>query len=229
MVLITDVSREEDAALNTVYVGSLSALIVGTLLLGFFYWQVGRVGRRIEVDAEALEHIATHDGLTGVYNRHTFDTLLDAEVVRARRYSRQLSLLMIDIDRFKQVNDVHGHQAGDAILRALSKLLSCKARTNDLVCRYGGEEITVILPETDAAVELGERFRAAIEATPFDIGTGENISITVSIGVARFPADAENSQMLVSVADAALYAAKRGGRNQVCGRGSLASLTNGHL
>lgn len=220
MVLIADVSSEENAALNTVYVGSLSALIVGTLLLGFFYWQVGRIGRRIEGDTEALEQIATHDGLTGVFNRRTFDALLEAEIVRARRYSRPLSLLMIDIDHFKQVNDVHGHQAGDAILRALSKQLNDNARTIDRVCRYGGEEITVILPETDAAVELGERLRAVVEGTSFDTGTGQSISITVSIGAASFPADADSGQTLISVADAALYEAKHGGRNRVCGRGS---------
>ena len=217
MVLITDVSREEDAALNTVYVGSRTALIVGILLLSFFYWQVGRVGRRIESDTEVLEQIASHDGLTGMYNRRTFDTLLEAEVERARRYSRPLSLLMIDIDHFKQVNDVYGHQAGDAILRGLSSLLSRHARTIDRVCRYGGEEITVILPETDTAVEFGERLRAAVEAASFDIGNGKTIAITVSIGAARFPADANSEKMLVSVADTALYAAKDGGRNRVCG------------
>lgn len=144
----------------------MTALAAGILLLWFFNWQVGRIGRRIEV---------------------------------------------------KLVNDTHGHQAGDAILRGLSERLTDLVRDVDRVCRYGGEEMTVILPDTDAALEMGERLRAAVEATPFDIGTGQTIGITVSIGAASFPRNADAGQALVAAADTALYAAKKGGRNRVCG------------
>lgn len=216
MVLLADVSQETNAALNTVYTGSLASLTVGILLLGFFYWQVGHIGRRIESDAQALEQLATHDGLTELYNHRTFYMLLEEEIVRAQRYRKPLSLLMIDIDYFKRVNDEHGHQAGDAILRGLSKLLTDKVRSIDKVCRYGGEEITVILPETNEASELAERLRAAIEAASFDTGTGKKISVTVSIGAVSYSGKTKTGQALASAADTALYAAKQGGRNRVC-------------
>ncbi len=216
MVLIADVSRETNAALDTVYAGGLTALAAGVLLLVFFNWQVQRIGRRIESDAQALEQLATHDGLTGLYNHRTFYTFLEEEVARAKRYRHPLSLLMIDIDHFKQVNDTHGHQAGDAILRGLSERLAEHVRDVDRVFRYGGEEVTAILPDTDAAFDLAERLRAAVEATPFITGTGKAIGITVSIGTASFPSHADTAQALVSAADTALYAAKRAGRNQVC-------------
>lgn len=216
MVLIADVSRETNAALNTVYMGSLTALTVGILLLGFFNWQVGRIGRRIESDAQTLEQLATHDDLTRLYNHRVFYTLLEEEISRARRYHHPVSLLMIDIDHFKRVNDTHGHQAGDAILRGLSERLSHQIRTIDRGCRYGGEELTVVLPNTEAALEMAERLRAAVESAPFAIGAGKVVAITVSIGAACFPQHANSGQALVSAADAALYAAKQGGRNQVC-------------
>lgn len=217
MVLITDVSREANAARDTVYAGSLTALAAGILLLWFFNWQVGRIGRRLEGDAQALEQLATRDGLSGLYNHRTFYTLLEDEIIRARRYKHPFSLLMIDVDHFKLVNDTHGHQAGDAVLRGLSERLTDLVRDVDRVCRYGGEEMTVILPDTDAALEMGERLRAAVEATPFDIGAGQTIGITVSIGAASFPHNADTGQALVAAADTALYAAKQGGRNRVCG------------
>jgi len=216
MVLVTDVSKEMRVALNTVYAGSLVALVVGFLLLGFFYWQVGRIGRRIEGDERALEELATHDGLTGLYNHRTFYTLLEDEIGRARRYKRQLTIFMIDIDHFKSINDTHGHLAGDAILRDLSKLLTIQVRGIDRVCRYGGEEFVIILPEMGKALDAAERLREAIEATPFDTGSGKRISITASIGVASYPGDAEDLDAVVAAADSALYAAKRGGRNRVC-------------
>lgn len=215
MVLITDVSRETDAAVDTVYVGSLTALVSGLLLLGFFNWQVGRIGRRIESDKQALEQLATHDGLTGLYNHRTFYTLLEEEIARARRFQHPLSLLMIDIDHFKRVNDTYGHQAGDAVLRCLSECLAGQIRVIDRLCRYGGEEIAVILPNSDSADDLAERLRATVEATPFDAG-GKAVSITVSIGASSFPNNGVSGQALVFTADAALYAAKQGGRNRVC-------------
>ena len=172
---------------------------------------------RIEADQAALEQLASRDGLTGLYNHRTFYVLLGDELARAKRFQRPVSLLLLDIDHFKRVNDTHGHLAGDAALRDLCELLRREARAIDRVCRYGGEEITLILPETDieAAVRLAERLRAAVEAQAFDVGTGTPPHLTVSIGAASWPAHADNAQALVAAADAALYAAKRGGRNRV--------------
>jgi diguanylate cyclase (GGDEF)-like protein/PAS domain S-box-containing protein len=168
--------------------------------------------------AEQAEERASRDGLTGLYNHRTFYALLKDEIVRTQRFSRPVSLLMLDIDHFKRVNDTYGHQAGDAILKGLSDLLLKQARAVDRMCRYGGEEFTVILPETDAneAAQIGERLRAAVERQPFDIGGGRTISIAISIGVATYPQQVDSLEALVKAADVALYAAKQGGRNRVC-------------
>ncbi|MBK9608416.1 MAG: GGDEF domain-containing protein [Betaproteobacteria bacterium] len=168
--------------------------------------------------AEQAEELASRDGLTGLYNHRTFYSFLKDEIVRAQRYDHPLSLLMLDIDHFKRVNDTHGHQAGDAILRGISDLLVKQARTTDRVCRYGGEEITVILPETDAtvAMQIAERLRATVERHPFDIGGGKTAGIAVSIGVATNSRQVNSPKGLVKAADVALYTAKQGGRNRIC-------------
>lgn len=176
------------------------------------------MAEKLKESRSALEALAAHDGLTGLYNHRTFYTLLQEELARAQRFKRPVSLLMLDIDHFKRVNDTHGHQAGDVIIKGLSDLLGRQARAIDRVCRYGGEEIMMILPEIDieAAADIAERLRAAVEAQPFDVNRGAPIRITVSIGVASWP-QADSAQALVAAADAALYAAKNAGRNRVSG------------
>ncbi len=217
MVAMIDQSHMAQELRRAAYSAGAIALGAAGLLFGFFYWLVGSIGRRLERQEHMLEELATHDGLTGLYNHRTFHTLLGDELARATRFGRPASLLMLDIDRFKSVNDTHGHQAGDAILRGLSSLLTRQARAIDRVCRYGGEEFTVILPETDAdiALNIAERLRATVERQPFDIGEGRAVHINVSIGVASFPSQAESADALVAAADAALYAAKQAGRNRV--------------
>ncbi len=170
-----------------------------------------------KVLVRSLNELATHDGLTGLYNHRAFYAQLEDELARARRFERPVPLLMLDIDHFKTVNDTYGHLAGDAVLKGLGELLTRQARAIDRVCRYGGEEITVILPETDldTAANAAERLRVAVEAQPFNIDAGSPLRITVSIGVASWPAHADSAQALVAAADAALYAAKEGGRNRV--------------
>ncbi len=167
--------------------------------------------------AEIAEELATRDSLTELYNHRAFYALLKDETERTRRFNRPLSLLLLDIDHFKRVNDTHGHQAGDIILKGLSDLLAQQARVVDRVCRYGGEEFTVILPETDAAtaMQIAERLRAEAERHPFDIGGGKSTGITVSIGVATYPQQADSLEGVVKAADIALYAAKQSGRNRV--------------
>lgn len=172
---------------------------------------------QLETSQAALYELATHDGLTGLYNHRTFYTLLTDELERAQRFKRPVSLLMLDIDHFKCVNDTHGHQAGDAILKGLSELLGWQVRAIDRICRYGGEEIAVILPEIglDTAANIAERLRASVETQPFDVNTGTPVRITVSIGIASWPVQGGGADLLVAAADTALYAAKRSGRNRI--------------
>ncbi len=176
------------------------------------------MAEKLEKSQAKLQELATHDGLTGLYNHRTFHKLLEDELARAKRFNRPVSLLMLDLDHFKRVNDEHGHLAGDAILKGLSDLLTRQARAIDRVCRYGGEEITIILPEadTDGAAGIAERLRVAVGQEPFDIGEGRAIHIAVSIGLASWPAQAATAEALVSAADSAMYAAKQAGRNRVC-------------
>jgi diguanylate cyclase (GGDEF)-like protein len=217
LVALIDVSPTLAASRWGLYLGTgLGALIAG-VLIGLFHWLVGRLGRQLERDEQELKRLAVRDGLTGLHNHREFYVLLTNELTRGQRFNRPVSLLMLDADHFKRVNDTHGHQAGDAVLKGLSELLCREARTIDSVCRYGGEEITVILPETDldAAADMAERLRAAVEALPFDVSAGAPLHITASFGVASWPLHADNAQALVAAADAAMYAAKKSGRNRI--------------
>ena len=167
---------------------------------------------------EELEEMAIRDGLTGLYNHKFFYTSLEKEVARDDRYHNTVALLLIDIDHFKNVNDRYGHRAGDTILSALSQRIMTRARATDYVCRYGGEEIAVILIETNIteAQAIAEELRILIEKEPFLIEDGRYISITVSIGVSAYSEEAKDASMMVSNADNALYRAKENGRNRVC-------------
>ena len=167
---------------------------------------------------EKLEEMAIRDGLTGLYNHKYFYTLLEKEVAREDRYHNTVALLLIDIDHFKNVNDKYGHRAGDTILSALSQRLMTRARTTDYVCRYGGEEIAVILIETNIieAQSIAEELRILIASEPFLIEDGRYVFITVSIGVSAYSEEAKETSMMVSNADNALYRAKNDGRNRVC-------------
>jgi two-component system cell cycle response regulator len=169
---------------------------------------------------ERLRVLSTHDSLTGLYNRAYFDERLYEELLRARRYGRPLSVSIVDIDRFKQVNDQYGHLAGDAALRAFADTLRESVRRTDIVARYGGEEFGLILPETtgDDAERKLERMRDQVEARPIQLPRlGRSINLTFSAGLASLPADGERVEELVMRADARLMAAKESGRNRVLG------------
>ena len=168
---------------------------------------------------EKLEQLALHDPLTGLANRRKFAERFNHEIERAARIPSPLSLLMIDIDHFKAVNDRHGHPAGDACLKELAARLTRSARTVDLVARFGGEEFVVLLPDTsaDGSLLAAERMRFEIQAQPFDIEDGATrLPITVSVGTATVAGVALTSEELLARADEAVYRAKRAGRNQVC-------------
>jgi diguanylate cyclase (GGDEF)-like protein len=183
-----------------------------------------------------LEQQSRTDGLTGLYNHRFFQERLAAEIARAQRFEKPLTLLMIDVDNFKEFNDAFGHPQGDRLLKALADLLLAQTRINvDFVARYGGEEFVVLLLETgvgDAAVaaerlqdlvegrrpgvEVAEAIRAATQAQTFDTPSGAAGGVTVSVGVATFPDHASTGDQLVANADKALYLAKRLGKNRTC-------------
>ena len=178
--------------------------------------------------AVSIENIALHelvsqqavtDDLTGLSNKRRFRDVLAKEAARAERFEHPLSLLILDIDGFKRINDTRGHIQGDEVLRRIARVLQAESRTIDEPARYGGEEFAIALPETalEGAAEVGERIRARIEreAVPATDG-GDALTVTASVGVATIPISASDPDGLVRAADAALYEAKRAGKNRVC-------------
>jgi two-component system cell cycle response regulator len=160
-------------------------------------------------DKDYFEDLAVRDGLTGLFNRRYFNELINIESNRLKRYPSVLSLLMLDIDNFKNYNDTQGHLAGDELLKGFGKLLKSSARASDIICRYGGEEFVIMLPQTDkkGAQIIAERLRVQV---------GLYLPTTVSIGVASYPDDAIELIKLVDKADGALYQAKKTGKNKWC-------------
>jgi diguanylate cyclase (GGDEF)-like protein len=216
------------------------------LCWSYFGWRLNRIARALERTIEEGEPIelreggtpaarrlarafnaasgtflqtevrATHDRLTGVPNRETLLSVLTAEVERAGRHYKPLSVAFIDIDRFKPINDTHGHNSGDAVLRQIAGLVADSVRASDTFGRYGGEEFMLILPETlpEDAVGLAEELRALVMQEPLLIANGQTITATISIGVAGGRGSELQLDMLVDRADAAMYAAKSLGRNR---------------
>ena len=166
---------------------------------------------------EALRRLATRDQLTCLLNRRVFDEILEEEIDRSQRFDRPFSLILIDIDHFKNVNDTHGHLAGDAVLREVARRIEKKARSVDRVMRYGGEEFAILMLEGDSEVarRLADGVRVAIETDAVSAGGDLVLPLTISAGVADFPRDANSADELIAAADKGLYAAKEGGRNRV--------------
>lgn len=164
-----------------------------------------------------LREQAVRDGLTGLYNRRHFDETLNREIARADRTKQPLSVIMIDIDYFKSVNDTYGHPAGDEVLRNLARMLLRDTRGQDVVCRYGGEEFVALLPGSriETAAARAEQWRTAFAAATIPFETGQAVNCTISLGVAVFPDNADTGAELLQRADLALYRAKQGGRNRV--------------
>ncbi|HMN08339.1 MAG TPA: diguanylate cyclase [Gemmatimonadaceae bacterium] len=169
-------------------------------------------------DNRRLEMLAHTDPLTAVLNRRALTERLVSELERVRRYDSTVSLLLIDIDHFKRVNDTHGHLVGDDVLMDVGALLQGAVRAVDVVARYGGEEFVIVLPETavSGATVFAERIRELIEAHPFPLPDGGHLHLTASVGVASYPAPGlETAEDLLAAADQALYRAKAEGRNRV--------------
>jgi two-component system, cell cycle response regulator len=168
--------------------------------------------------AQKLEELSDRDDLTGIFNRRHFGATLDHAFDHSSRYHRPLSVALIDVDSFKNVNDSFGHQAGDTVLAEVAKRFSRSVRSSDYLARYGGEEFVVLLPETqlDDAVSFGEKLRTAVESAPVPIAGDRALKVTVSVGTASLAHTQFNSPSeLLGAADQALYRAKRNGRNRV--------------
>jgi diguanylate cyclase (GGDEF)-like protein len=168
------------------------------------------------LEMEKLRKEAAFDRLTNTYSRREFDRLIEHSIANAQRHKRSLSVIMLDIDHFKKVNDNHGHLAGDAVLREVAKTLSGSIRKGDYIARYGGEEFIVILPETKMirAIELAERLRRAIEVRGIAVPGGETLKITASFGVSSLKPGFDR-ESLIKEADEMMYRAKTHGRNMV--------------
>ncbi len=173
-----------------------------------------RLRRNVQLSLE----MAITDQLTGLHNRRYMTSHLDNLMMQAAKSSKPLAFVIMDIDHFKAVNDTHGHDIGDEVLREFAKRLGANIRGIDLACRYGGEEFVVVMPETDAsfAYSVAERLRKSIETTPIEISRAPGkISITISIGIAAWEGENDTAEALLHRADQALYSAKRSGRNRV--------------
>jgi len=165
---------------------------------------------------------SSKDFLTGLNNLRKFDSLLDGTMKKAKEKDEKLSLLMIDIDFFKIVNDTYGHAEGDIVLRELGKILIKNCRSFDIVSRNGGEEFTILLLDCPKilALQIAERVRSSVETHPFILSNETQININVSIGAANYPEDTNEIENLLKIADMTLYTAKHTGRNKVCSASS---------
>jgi diguanylate cyclase (GGDEF)-like protein len=203
---------------RTAVIASLFAAAV--LVLGIALFCASRLVRLLDGAHDKIASLTTHDDLTGLPNRSWFFDRLDEEVDRARRYGNPLSLVMVDLDHFRRVNDSFGHPLGDTALAEVARLLAANVRASDVVARYGGEEFMIILPETDAAgaALAAEKLRMVVEVNDISL-EGPEIKVTISCGVADLASvhDARRSlrDAFVVAADRALHRAKQNGRNQV--------------
>jgi diguanylate cyclase (GGDEF)-like protein len=190
--------------------------IVGALIRLVFYSLWGLVIALVREQRQNIVRLGWEsltDSLTGLYNRRFLEARLKEEKGRADRHKRPMTLLMADIDHFKKFNDSHGHAKGDELLTQIAKVFRKGVREIDVVCRYGGEEFLVLLPETDGAEGeiVAERLREAVATG----NLGSSGPVTISIGVATYPKDANSPELVILEADTALYKAKNAGRNRV--------------
>lgn len=168
-------------------------------------------------DFEQQYRLATTDGLTELYNHRYFQEQIRMQIEQSKRYNHNFSLIIIDIDFFKKFNDTFGHQSGDAVLRQVAQTLKKNVRATDIVCRYGGEEMSIILPNTgkDEAFSTAQKICERVASKKFKLAGDKETNVTISLGVSTFPYDGDSASSIIEAADKRLYNAKNNGRNQV--------------
>lgn len=201
--------------IEAMHAGALDYLIKGEITPRMIERSL-RYALKLGDTLEALRRLATRDQLTGLLNRREFDRIISEERERSLRFGHSLGLVMIDLDHFKAINDTHGHPAGDEVLREAARRVSGMARTVDRVARFGGEELALILIQTNLAnsTEVARRVCAALAREPILVSESVALTVTASAGVAVMPQNAASEADLVAAADKALYAAKQRGRNR---------------
>jgi diguanylate cyclase len=195
---------------------AVGLLIGAAVLVAAVVWPLMRMLRDLETARVQLDVLATRDELTGIYNRRQFLVLADREWARCRRYDMGAAMVMLDVDHFKRINDLHGHLAGDLMLREIARAAAETLRHADFLGRFGGEEFIVFLPHTDTlgALDVAERIRERVAAIKLE-WRGQQIKTTVSLGVATLSVAHDTVGALIADADRALYTAKDAGRNCV--------------
>ena len=199
---------------HNLWIGIVYPLILG-LLVFISAFVVKYIIKSRDFEQQYL--LATTDGLTELYNHRYFQEQMRMQVEQAKRYEAPFSLIIIDIDFFKKFNDTFGHQAGDAVLKQVAQLLKQSVRATDIVCRYGGEEMSIILPNTpkDMSVITAEKICKRVAAKRFRLNNSQESNVTISLGVATFPDDGTSAAEIIEAADKRLYQSKNNGRNQV--------------
>jgi len=193
--------------------GELLALLGPVILVAYI---TTMLSADIRFAVDKIKRVSDTDELTGLYNMRAFTMVLSRNFKQAMRYSHKLSIVMLDCDNLKQVNDTHGHESGNRLLQHVARTIRSELRGSDVLARYGGDEFIALLPETDAggAREMGERIRRSIEMSRLDVH-GTDVISTVSIGIASFPDDGGSLELIMEKADKAMYYAKERGRNRV--------------
>ncbi|HZE17512.1 MAG TPA: GGDEF domain-containing protein, partial [Mycobacterium sp.] len=175
--------------------------------------ELERVNRELDMALEREHRLANMDGLTEIGNRRYFFEVAGHAVAAAKRHGRSLALVLFDVDHFKTVNDLAGHQTGDEVLKRVAQIAAANTRSADVLARYGGEEFILLLPDSTSGVAVAERIRAGVAQACRQVGT-RTLDVTVSLGIAGIPGDADDLDRLIHCADQALYEAKRNGRNR---------------
>jgi len=216
-----DISKvKKEMKINKIMVSILSIFTV-LILLTIIFMMVSRLAKKLTVAYQTIADMAITDELTQIYNRRHFHSCLDQEISRSKRYGHSISLIMLDIDHFKRVNDTYGHQIGDDVIAGIASIVKTTIRNGDIGARYGGEEIAVILPETEinGAIVCAEKIRRKIEEKVFKTINKNSLHVTASFGVTSLQnlsgVEKEEANKLIKMADDALYQAKNSGRNRV--------------
>jgi diguanylate cyclase (GGDEF)-like protein len=195
------------------YWGEILAMSAPIILVAYI---TTMLAADIRFAVDKIKQVSDTDELTGLYNMRAFSAMLQRAFKQAVRYGHSMAVVMIDSDNLKQVNDAHGHDAGNRLLQHLVRCIREQLRGSDVVARFGGDEFILLLPETNSkgAIEIAERIRRAVEVSRFDVRGGDT-NVTISQGVASYPEDGGNLDIILDKADKAMYRAKQRGRNKV--------------